>query len=175
MFKFYFIIYNIFGDEFYYSCTIVIDSVAVIWVATCGLLESVAQLSTLLASSVPTEKWGIILTGLSLHVTWSFYFATFNILSLLCILSILIFMWLGNFFFLVQSIGVLCAFCTFLGISLCRLGIFSSMILLKIPELLSMDSSFSSIPIISMLVFLYRHRFPGCFMLQIFRRNIFFD
>jgi hypothetical protein len=46
----------------------------------------------LLASIVSGEKSGIILIGLPLYVTWTFYFAGFNILSLLCAFSVLIIM-----------------------------------------------------------------------------------
>jgi hypothetical protein len=46
----------------------------------------------LLAFIVSVEKSGIVLIGLSLYVTWLFSLASFNSLSLLCEISVLIFM-----------------------------------------------------------------------------------
>jgi hypothetical protein len=46
----------------------------------------------LLAFKVSIEKSGLILIGLPLYITWSFSLAAFNILSLLCALSVLIIM-----------------------------------------------------------------------------------
>ena len=44
----------------------------------------------LVAFIVSTEKSGVILIGLPLCVTWPFSFAALNILSLLCMFSVLI-------------------------------------------------------------------------------------
>jgi hypothetical protein len=46
----------------------------------------------LLAFMVSVEKSGVILTGLSMYVTWPFSLAAFKILSLLCVFSVLIIM-----------------------------------------------------------------------------------
>ena len=44
----------------------------------------------LLAFIVSVEKTGVILKDLLLYVTWPFSLAAFNILSLLCVFSVLI-------------------------------------------------------------------------------------
>jgi hypothetical protein len=46
----------------------------------------------LLAFIVSFEKSGVILIGLPLYVTWLFSLASFNILSLFCVISVLIIM-----------------------------------------------------------------------------------
>ena len=53
----------------------------------------------LLAFIDSNVKSGVILIGLPLCVTWPFSFAALNILSLLCVCSVLIVMWPGDFFF----------------------------------------------------------------------------
>jgi hypothetical protein len=53
----------------------------------------------LLAFRVFAEKSGIILIGLPLHITWPFSLSSFNTLSLFCIFSVLIIMWLEDFLF----------------------------------------------------------------------------
>ena len=52
----------------------------------------------LLAFIVSNEKSDVILIGLPLYVTWPFSFAALNILSLLCMFSVLIIMWREDFF-----------------------------------------------------------------------------
>ena len=47
----------------------------------------------LLAFIVSNEESGIILIGLHLYGTWPFSFAVLNILSLLCMFSVLIILW----------------------------------------------------------------------------------
>jgi hypothetical protein len=65
------------------------------------------------------EKSDVILIGLPLYVT-----CPFNILSLFCMFSILIIMYQGNFLFWSNVSDVLCASCTFIGLSILRLGKF---------------------------------------------------
>ena len=58
----------------------------------------------LLAFIFSIEKSCVILIHLPLYVTWPFSFAALNILSLVCMFSVLIIMWTGDFIFLIQSI-----------------------------------------------------------------------
>ena len=52
----------------------------------------------LLAFIASIEKSGVILTGMSLYVTWDFSFAALNsFFSLFCMFSVLIIMWQGDF------------------------------------------------------------------------------
>ena len=53
----------------------------------------------LLAFIVSTEKSGVILFSLPLHVTWPFSFVALNFISLFCIFNVLFIMWRGDFFF----------------------------------------------------------------------------
>ena len=52
----------------------------------------------LLAFIVSNEKSGVILISLPSYVIWTFYFASLNILSLICIFCVLIIMWREGFF-----------------------------------------------------------------------------
>ena len=97
----------------------------------CSLRVWMTSDQALLAFIVSIEKSGVILIGLILYVTWHFFHVAFNILSLLCALSILIIIWWEDFLFWSHLFGVLWAFCTFIAISFFMLGKFSSMILLK--------------------------------------------
>ena len=54
------------------------------------------SVQALLDFRISVEKSGVILIGLPLSVTWPFYLAMFNSLSLFCMVSVLI-MWYRNF------------------------------------------------------------------------------
>ena len=58
----------------------------------CSLRVCMTSVQALLACSVSVEKSGVILIGLTLHITWSFSLAVFNILSLYCAFGVLIIM-----------------------------------------------------------------------------------
>ena len=58
----------------------------------CSLSVCMTSDQALLAFIVSVEKTGVILIGLSLYVTWSFFLAAFNIHSLFCMFSVLIIM-----------------------------------------------------------------------------------
>lgn len=92
------------------------------------------------------EKSGVILIDSPLHITWSFFFVSFNILSLFYIFIILC---QRKFIFCPSTFAVLYVSCTLIGISFFRLEGFSSMIMLKMFSVtLTWISSPSSIPII---------------------------
>jgi hypothetical protein len=61
----------------------------------------------LLAFIICVEKSGVILIGLPFYVTWPFSLAGFNILSLLCVFSLLIIMWWEYFLYWSHLLGVL--------------------------------------------------------------------
>jgi hypothetical protein len=103
----------------------------------------------LLAFIVSKEKSGVILVCLPLYVTSPLSLTAFNILSSFCAFGFFIIMCQEGFLLWSGLFGVLQAFCIFMGITLFRLGKFSSIILLKIfTGHLRWKSSLSSIPII---------------------------
>ena len=57
-----------------------------------SLRVCMTSVKDLLAFRVSVEKFGVILIGLLLYVTWHFSFIAFNILSLFCAFSVLIIM-----------------------------------------------------------------------------------
>jgi hypothetical protein len=93
-----------------------------------------------------------------LYIAWLFTHTDFNILSFFCMFCVFIITWQGIFLFWFNLISVLKASIMFIGITLFRLGNFSSMILLKIfSGPLNWDMSLSSSPIILRL----GHSFHG--------------
>ena len=84
------------------------------------------SIQNFLAFKRSLEKQGVILIGLPLYGTWSFSFAAFHILSLLCIFSILIIICQANFLFWFNLLRVLYVSCTFLSLFFFNFGIFSS-------------------------------------------------
>ena len=133
----------------------------------CSLRVCMTSAQDLPAFIVSGEKSDIILIGLSLHVTWSFSFAAFNILSLFCAFGVFIIMWLEEFLFWSCIFGVLHVSCMFMGRYFSRFRKFSSIILLRIlTGPLSWESSLSSIPFLLSFVFSLFPGFPGCFVLE---------
>jgi hypothetical protein len=76
----------------------------------CCLRVCMTYAQDLLAFIVSGEKSGVILTGLSLYITWPFPLTAFNILSLFSAFGVLIIMWWEEFLFwssLWSSVGFL--------------------------------------------------------------------
>lgn len=103
------------------------------------------MLQALLTFKSPIEKSVVILKGFPLSTASNFPLAASNTLSLLCILSVLAMICLGDIFFYSGLFGDLCASCICLGVPFLSLGKLFSMILLKIWSMpLTWDSSPSS-------------------------------
>ena len=95
---------------------------------------------------VSIEKLGTILVVMPLYVTCHFSLVAFNILSFLWRFCISIILWWEYFLFWPSLIGVLNASFMFTGTYFFRLGIFYSVISLKIFVNLELGSLSASIP-----------------------------
>ena len=92
---------------------------------------------SLLACRVSAERWAVKRMGFPLCFTRCFSLAAFNILSLYLVFVRLISMCLGVFLLGFILYGTLCDSCTWVIISFCMLGRFSTMISSKIFSYLS--------------------------------------
>ena len=82
----------------------------------CFLRVCITSVQDLLASIFSGEKFGVILIGLPLYVTWHFFLTAFNILSLFSTFVVLIIMCWEEFLF--KKFKAECNWCSLMSIVL---------------------------------------------------------